>query len=317
MSGRGDAGAGWKLMLRVLARLPQPALSRMTGRLADVRIPRPLRRPLLGAFARITGIDASEAVLPLAEYPTLDAFFVRRLRDGLRHWPPGERDIGSPVDGIFGECGRVDDGRLLQAKGRRYTVGELLADDTAAPRFRNGTFVTLYLSPRHYHRIHAPAGGRVTELRRVPGALLPVNRPAVENIERLFPRNERAVCMIDGPAGPIAVVAVGAFNVGRITASFGVGGRGVGRQITNFPDRDPRASRFDPAVPIERGDEIMAFHLGSTVVLLFEADRVVLDDSVEPGKEVRLGTRIGAFIGSGEAADPGANDGAGSGSGAP
>lgn len=316
MSGHAGTGRGWTLLLRVLARLPQPALSRMTGRLADLRIPRPLRRPLLGAFARIARIDVTEAAQPLAEYPTLDAFFVRRLRDGIRPWPPGEREIGSPVDGVFGECGRIEDGRLLQAKGRRYTVGELLADDAAAPRFRNGTFVTLYLSPRHYHRIHAPTAGRVTELRRVPGALLPVNRPAVENVERLFPRNERAVCMLEGGAGPIAVVAVGAFNVGRITASFDRDEHGVERQITNRRDRDPRTSRFDPAVLVERGDEIMAFHLGSTVVLLFETDRIELDDSVESGKEVRLGTRIGEYRRAAEGAGAGVSDGEGNGNGA-
>jgi phosphatidylserine decarboxylase len=287
------AGSGWGLSLRVLARLPQPVLSRVAGRLADVRIPRRLRRPLLGTFARITGIDVSEAAAPLEDYPSLDAFFVRRLRAGVRPWPSAERDIGSPVDGRFGECGRIEDGRLLQAKGRRYTVGELLADDAAAEGFRNGTYFTLYLSPRDYHRIHAPLAGRVCELRRIPGALLPVHRAAVESIERLFPRNERAVCLLETRAGPVAVVAIGAFNVGRITASFGATGHAVERQLTNRPSRDPERIRLEPAVSVERGDEIMAFHLGSTVVLLFEADRVDPDASVESGKPVRLGARIG------------------------
>ena len=291
-SGMVDAGAGWVLLLRLLTRLPQPALSRITGRLADLRIPRPLRRTLLGAFARMTRIDVAEAAQPLAEYETLDAFFVRRLRAGLRHWPAGERGVGSPVDGQFGEAGAIDEGRLVQAKGRTYTVAELIADDADADRFRRGAFVTFYLSPRHYHRIHSPVSGGIDRLRRVPGALLPVNRAAVGSVDRLFPRNERAVCMVDGPAGRVAVVAVGAFNVGRITASFAPSPTSGDHQITNVRGRDPEVWTFDPPVSVERGEELMSFHLGSTVVLLFEADRVVLDRSIQPGAEVRLGAQI-------------------------
>jgi len=211
---------------------------------------------------------------------------------------------------------RANRGRAVAAgEGRRYTVGELLADDAAAARFRNGTFVTLYLSPRDYHRIHAPVAGRIGEIRRVPGALLPVNRPAIESMERLFPRNERAVCVVETRAGGVAIVAIGAFNVGRITTSFEPERRGVERQITNLRDRDPQAWRLDPAVPVERGDEIMAFHLGSTVVLLFEPDRVDLDDLVEPGKDVRLGTRIGSQRRTGAGAGAGANGCEGAGAG--
>lgn len=287
------AGPGWKLALRVLGRLPQPALSRMAGRIADVPIPRPLRRVVLGSFARIAGIDVAEAARPLIEYESLDAFFVRRLRAGVRPWPAVAGAIGSPVDGRFGECGRIEDGRLVQAKGKEYGVAELLADEAEATRFRGGTFVTLYLSPRHYHRIHAPTAGGIDVLRRVPGGLLPVNRAAVATIDRLFPRNERAICMLDGPAGRVAVVAVGAYNVGRITASFVPDTAGPERQITNLRDREPASLRFDPAVRVERGADIMAFHLGSTVVLLFEPDRVHLEGSLAPGAEVRSGEQIG------------------------
>jgi phosphatidylserine decarboxylase len=287
-----DAGPGWVVLLRLLTRLPQPALSRITGRIADLRIPRPLRPTLLGAFARMTRIDVAEAAQPLDDYETLDAFFVRRLRAGIRHWPADERGIGSPVDGQFGEAGEIVEGRLLQAKGRTYTVAELIADDADADRFRRGSFVTFYLSPRHYHRIHAPVAGGIDRLRRVPGALLPVNRAAVGSVDRLFPRNERAVCRVEGPAGCVAVVAVGAFNVGRITASFAASPTGGDRQITNVRGRDAQVWTFDPPVSVERGEELMSFHLGSTVVLLFEADRVILDRSIQPGAEVRLGAQI-------------------------
>lgn len=295
MSAAPSPTPGWRLLLPILRRLPQPALSRLAGRFADVRIPRPFRGVVLGAFARALRIDVTEAAKPLGEYPTLDAFFVRRLRSGARSWPSDPRAVAAPVDGLFGEAGHIEDGRLLQAKGRWYTVAELLADDGDAARFRQGTFVTLYLGPRHYHRIHAPVTGRVTELRRVAGALLPVNATAVAGIDRLFPRNERAICMLDGPAGRVAVVAIGAFNVGRITASFLPSGTGAGTQVTNLRGAGSLSGRIDPPIAVERGNEIMAFHLGSTVVLLFEPQRVELEPSVERGIEVRLGASIGAF----------------------
>lgn len=292
---RDRPGPGWRLMLRLMTRLPQPALSRLTGRLADLTIPGPLRRPLLGAFARVAGIDVAEAERPLSEYESFDAFFVRRLREGARPWLAGKDGVGSPVDGILGESGNVEAGRLLQAKGRSYTVAELLADPACAEVFSNGTFVTIYLSPRHYHRIHAPTAGGIEAIRRIPGALLPVNQPAVMTIDRLFPRNERAVCTMRGPTGTVAVVAIGAYNVGRITASFlkEAGPRPL--QLTNLPGAGAQSRIFEPPVEVEGGDEIMAFHLGSTIVLLFERDRVALVPSLRIGTEVRMGTTIASF----------------------
>jgi phosphatidylserine decarboxylase len=289
---------GWRLLLPILSRLPQPALSRLAGRLADVRIPRTLRRPVLGAVARGLRIDVAEAEKPIDEYPTLDSFFVRRLRAGSRSWPADPHAVASPVDGVFGEAGALDDGRLLQAKGREYTVAELLGNDGDAGRFRHGSFITIYLSPRHYHRIHAPVAGRITTLRRVPGALLPVNAAAVAGIDRLFPRNERAICMIEGAAGCVAVVAIGAFNVGRITASFLPAGGDDGTQITNPRAPLSRPERIDPPVAVERGAEIMSFHLGSTVVLLFESGRAAPSASIRRETEVQLGASIGAITSS-------------------
>lgn len=292
---RNGPGPGWRMLLRLMMRLPLPALSRFTGRLADVTIPRPLRRPLLGAFARVVGIDVKETDRPITEYETFDAFFVRRLREDARPWVAGSDGVGSPVDGICGQSGSIAGSRLLQAKGRSYTMEELLADPLQAERFRDGVFATIYLSPRHYHRIHAPTAGTVVTVRRVPGALLPVNRPAVTTIDRLFPRNERAICTLDGPAGMIAVVAIGAYNVGRITTSLPVEAGSRPAQLTNLSGAESWSMTLDPPVIVEGGDEIMAFHLGSTIVLLFQSDRVKLDASLMTGKEVRMGSRIASF----------------------
>lgn len=286
----------WRLLLRLLARLPQGAMSRGFGRVSDLPLPRALRRPVLGSFARAVGIDLSEAERPLDAYPTLNEFFVRRLKPGARHWPMDPAAVASPVDGIVGQVGRVERGQIVQAKGRWYSAAELLGDPAEADRFEGGAFATLYLSPRHYHRIHAPCDGRISFARHLPGALLPVNAAAVAHVPDLFPRNERLLCYLDGPAGRVATVAVGAYNVGRISAAFDpvwtpLAGRGS--WVTNRRGARPTTRRYDPPVSVRRGDEIMAFHLGSTVVLLFEPGRVALATDLRPGYPVTLGERIG------------------------
>ena len=235
-------------------------------------------------------MDLSEARRSVREFGSLDQLFVRRLKQGARTWPADPAAAGSPVDGIVGQSGPVRDGRALQAKGRWYTVAELLDDRELADRFDGGTFVTLYLAPSHYHRIHAPVGGRLRYARHIPGRLLPVNRPAVQVVDRLFPRNERLVGVLEsgmaGPeAGAVAVVAVGAFNVGRITADFDP------ELVTNRRGAVAETRIYHPSVELERGDPLMAFHLGSTVVLLFERE-VELSDRLEPGGSIRLGDAL-------------------------
>jgi phosphatidylserine decarboxylase len=270
-------------------------------------------------------MDLSEARDPLTAFGSLDELFVRRLRAGAREWPSRGDVAGSPVDGVVGAHGVIEAGELLQAKGRHYTVAELLDDAEQATRFKAGSYLTLYLAPRHYHRIHAPVGGSVMEARHIPGRLLPVNRPAVGRIDRLFPRNERLVVFIEphdpglgaepaealldagaaaaaGPwreelagmaeapagrwlGGSVAVVAVGAFNVGRITADFDEA------LATNRRGAQVETHRYDPPLALDRGEGLMAFHLGSTVVLLFER-RVEYAAGVEHGAELRLGQPI-------------------------
>jgi phosphatidylserine decarboxylase len=252
-----------------------------------------MRTAVLGAFARAVGIDVSEAELPLAEYPSVNAFFVRRLRPGARSWP-AEPGLTSPVDGIVGQVGTVERGRLIQAKGLDYAAADLLGSVEEAERFEGGHFVTIYLSPRHYHRIHAPVQGTIPSARYVPGALFPVNDPAVRHVRDLFARNERLLAPIDGDLGRVTIVAVGAYNVGRISAAFDPtwSGEGVGSPpwVTNRKDRPPLDRSYRPPKTIGRGDELMAFHLGSTVVLLTEAGRIQLDELCTLGQEVRVGS---------------------------
>lgn len=285
---------GWRLALGLLARLPQASLSRAFGRLADLPVPRPLRRSVYGTFARVVGADASEAELPLGEYASLNRFFVRRLRPGVRPWPEDPGVAGCPVDGVAGATGSVREGRILQAKGRWYSAAALLDDADEARRFSGGRFATLYLSPRHYHRIHSPCAGRIPQARHVPGGLLPVNAPAVALVPDLFARNERLVCYLDGALGRVAVVAVGAYNVGRISAAFDPGWNGC--WVTNRRGVEAETRRYGEGVAVAAGDEIMAFHLGSTVVVLFEPGRAELDPEFRPGREVRLGQPLARAV---------------------
>lgn len=290
-------GVPWRAVLKLLARLPQGALSRGLGALADTPIPGPMRGPVLGTFARAVGIDVGEAERPLTDYGSVNDFFVRRLKAGARTWP-ADAGLVSPVDGIVGQVGRIEDGRLIQAKGLDYAAAELLGSAEEAARFDGGQFITIYLSPRHYHRIHAPAEGTIASARYVPGSLFPVNDAAVRHVRDLFARNERLLAHIDGDLGRIALVAVGAYNVGRISAAFdpawsGEGAPGSGLPwVTNRTDTLPRERVYAPPKSIGRGDELMAFHLGSTVVMLTEPGRLTLEARCAPGYEVRLGAML-------------------------
>lgn len=280
----------WRLLLSLLRRLPDRALSRSFGRIADLSLPRRIRPAVLGSFARAVGIDLSETERPIEEYGSLNDFFVRRLREGARSWPRDPDTITSPVDGIVGRFGPIEDGMAIQAKGHLYSISELLGDDQESTRYRGGTFLTIYLSPRHYHRIHTPCAGMIRQARYLPGALYPVNAPAVMHIPHLFARNERLVCFLDGGHGRIAVVAVGAYNVGRISATFDPAWSRSPTEPWVTNRRPPAALNraYHPPLRIEAGGEIMAFHLGSTVVLLFESG-VDLRLDLEMGMEVRLG----------------------------
>ena len=289
--------AGARALLGVLSRLPQGALSRAFGRIADVPLPRPLRRPVLGAFARAVGADVDECEMPLEEYPSLNRFFTRRLKEGARLWPGDPGVAASPVDGRAGQVGRITGGQLIQAKGRLYSAAQLLDDGPEWERFEGGTFITVYLSPRDYHRIHSPCEGTIPRARHVPGALLPVNEPAVAHVEGLFTRNERLSCYIDGPLGRVALVAVGAYNVGRISAAFDAEWNappGRSAWVTNRRGLAAATKVYSPPVAVKQGDEVMTFHLGSTIVLLFEPGRVSLHDAVRPGEKVRLGQALAA-----------------------
>ena len=259
-----------------------PALSRLTAPLADLRLPGPLLRLLVRAYIRGYGVDMSEAAEPLSAYPSFNAFFTRRLRAGARPVAADEGVVVSPCDSRVHSIGAVPESGLLeQIKGRTYALAALLASEDDARTFARGVHATLYLSPSMYHRVHSPVDGVIRAWRYVPGRLFPVNALAVRHVEALFAVNERVSILIDTPAfGAVAVIMVGATNVGRMTLSFA-------DLVTNT--RQPGAMTVPPApIPIARGQELGAFNLGSTVVLL-AADARLQPSGIVPGQIVRMG----------------------------
>jgi phosphatidylserine decarboxylase len=265
----------------LLRSLSVPALSRAVGRLAEVRFPRPLLRAAIRAYSRFYGVDWSEVSEPIEAFATFNAFFTRRLRAGARPIAPGP-GVVSPCDARLSTFGPLaTDGRLEQIKGKTYTLEALLGSADDAQLFRAGVQATLYLGPGMYHRVHAPVDGKIRAWRYLPGRLYPVNAMAVRGVDGLFTVNERVVVLVETEAyGPVAVVFVGATNVGRITFAFTSLATNAGGTAART---EPRA-----AIPIVRGDELGAFNLGSTIVLLV-ADGALRPSGPAAGDLVRMG----------------------------
>jgi len=276
-----------RLFISAMRFVPKNALSRLAGSLTRWRAPWPVRIAAMKAFARRYGIDLSESP-DLEVYRTFGEFFARPLHPGLRPIAPGETVLVSPVDAVVSETGLATEGRLVQAKGIDYTVAALVADDALAARLAGGAWATLYLSPKDYHRIHFPLGGKVLGWRYVPGALWPVNPASVRTVPGLFAANERLVTVMDTPLGRCAVVAVGATVVGRVRAYYD-----PSVPHTNVPGAAPRRHDYGTPLPVEKGQELGAFEMGSTVILLFEPGKARLDPLIVPGARVRVGEPIG------------------------
>ena len=259
----------------ILYLLPRNLLSFVIGKLVLIKRPSILARFALGVFVKLTGISLVESEKGLKEFDCIGDLFVRRLREGVR---PVTGKLVSPVDGIHRESDTISCGQIPQVKGRDYTVESLLADSEFAPRFAAGSFSNLYLSPRHYHRVHSPVSGSIVGWSYIPGTLWPVNDWSLHQIDQLFCINERFVTYIDTEFGLVAAVMVGATNVGKMTMSY----IDVVTNQSPFRRHPPVHQQLAKPYSIVAGDELGVFHLGSTVVLLFEQEqKVALAGSVE------------------------------------
>ncbi len=255
---------------------------------------RPWKNVMISSFIRLYGIDMeSAAESDYRNYPSFNHFFTRRLKNAARPVASEAGTIASPVDGTISQIGSINDGDIIQAKGRYFNLEELLAGDRAITEpFRNGSFATLYLSPRDYHRIHMPMDGLLTQMIYVPGRLFAVNPPATRCIGGLFSRNERIINLFETEAGSMALINIGALFVGSMETVWAgqVTPAGV-RQITRHD-----YSSGDKTVHLRKGREMGRFNMGSTVVLLFEPGRIEWSAAAQPEATVQMGQKLGRLL---------------------
>lgn len=265
--------------------LPHHFISRLVFRLTRIQCPS-IVPGAIRLFSGIFKVNLDEACNPdPASYKTFNEFFTRPLKPELRPLAEGENTLTSPVDGCISQMGKIEEGRIFQAKGHYYSALELLGgDENRAAPFMNGQFMTIYLSPRDYHRIHMPLSGKLLEQVYVPGRLFSVAGHTARTIPRLFARNERVVALFDTDYGKLAMVLVGAINVAAIeTVWDGLvtppQGWGIKRQV--FPD-----------VSLAKGTEMGRFNMGSTVILLLENAHLAWDKGLSAESVLRMGQAL-------------------------
>ena len=267
--------------------LPHRALSRIVF-WATRWTWRPWKDFLIRRVIRAYQVDMDQAVeRDVAAYPTFNAFFTRTLKPGARPMPVDPRALACPADGRISQIGSIAVGRVFQAKGLDFTAAELLGDAVAAAPYDRGAFVTIYLSPRDYHRVHMPLAGRLIETVHIPGRLFSVAPFTVDAVPRLFARNERLVCHFQGDDDRFAVVLVGAMLVSSIETVWS------GLEVPPYADSITRRSWGDRAIRLERGAELGRFNMGSTVILLLPS-AMAWNSMLVSGAAVRVGAELGS-----------------------
>ncbi|MCU0663132.1 MAG: archaetidylserine decarboxylase [Myxococcota bacterium] len=261
--------------------------SHAMGRAADLPLPRTMLDPLIRAYSFGFGVDLHAAQKPPEGYASFGDFFAREMKPGTRPICHDTAAIVSPCDGLAMGCGKVSVGAQFEIKGRRYDVGSLLGDLGVADRLSGGGFIVVYLHPRDYHRVHAPTDAELAAARHIPGARYPVTPWTTQQVEDVYGKNERLVFeFIPTDGGLFCVVMVAAFGVGGFSSPFSPS---VEKKVTE--------RRFLPNLKLDRGEELGAFRLGSTVVLLWSKDSVSLDIGLT-GARMLVGRRIGRTIAS-------------------
>lgn len=253
----------YQTLLSVFLRfVPKNYLSYFLGRLAAIRWPFDWNKKIILWFSRRYRINLGEIEKDVSQYPSLSDFFVRRLKPGVR---PIANGIVHPADSTITTYGAIDNQTLIQAKGLKYDLSEFVHDLKLAALLEGGTYITYYLCPADYHCVHSPVDGKIIKATHIPGELWPVNSWSVQSIKNLFPRNERLVVEIDVEGKRAVLVMVGATNVGKMSLAFD------DTLVTNdLSHRQARTQFYKPPISIKRGDLFGKFHLGSTVVMLYQ-----------------------------------------------
>ncbi len=272
--------------------VPQHLLSRLTGKLANATTPW-LKNMMIKRFIKQYGVNMAEALhSEPGDYSCFNDFFTRALKAGARPIAEADNTLVSPADGIVSATGNISGDQLFQAKGKEFSLTALLGgSDAMASDFLDGTFVTVYLSPKDYHRVHMPCSGSLKKMLYIPGKLFSVNQTTSENIDDLFARNERVVCLFDTDAGPLAVILVGAMIVAGIETVWSgqVAPTHHGISETDYATQQP-------AIQLARGEEMGRFKLGSTVILLSGPGAVKWQQTIAENTGLKMGENIGEVV---------------------
>lgn len=279
--------------LRLIAHylIPQFFLTRLAGVLAESRS-RFVAKPFIWLFSKFYKISLHEAEKQnLDDYETFNEFFIRKLKQDARPIVEGADELCLPADGKVSQCGQIKGDVLLQAKGHLFNLNALLAgDEYLTKKFTNGTFITTYLAPHNYHRVHMPCKGVLKRMIYVPGDLFSVNPFIAQHIPNLFARNERVICEFDTEFGPMVQILVGATITGSITTAWSgvvTPPRVENVAVFNY-DTDPKY-----AITLEKGEVMGSFKLGSTVINLFPENTINLNEDLREGIPVKVGELLG------------------------
>jgi phosphatidylserine decarboxylase len=262
----------------------------LVGAVAGIRI-RAVKDFLIRSFVRIYDVDTTETAREVPSgFVDFNDFFTRELAEGARPVDSSPESVVSPADGIMSASGLIDGNSLLQAKGIHYSLEDLLATDLAdAALFENGSFATMYLAPYNYHRVHSPLSGHLIAARYVPGRLYSVNQTTVGLLPGLYTRNERLICHFRTAAGPMAVIFVGALNVGSVSTPWTGRIRVRKKGVVDDLDVNPAIA----PVEVEKGQMVGWFNMGSTVILLLPPGACKWREDLVTGSRVRMGEAIG------------------------
>jgi phosphatidylserine decarboxylase len=273
--------------------LPQHGLTAIVYRLTRIEY-KPWKNFVIKTFVKLYNVDMSQAIWPSEEdYSCFNAFFIRNLKPDARSWEKDKNNILSPVDGAVSQVGSIYKNKLIQAKGIDYSLSRLLAnDENTVKRFQDGSFTTLYLSPRDYHRIHMPVSGKLIKTIFVPGDLFPVNTASVRTVDQLFARNERFISLFETELGLVAQIMVGATFVGSMETVFA-------GQITPTKHREIITKEYgdeNKTIQLNQAEEFGHFNMGSTVILLFEKEKITWSEDLKEDDVINVGQMIATAL---------------------
>ena len=271
--------------------LPHHALSKMMSKLTHCEN-KIWKNLFIKQIIKHYGVNMNEALeQDINTFKSFNHFFTRELNSNVRPLTTTPNAIACPADGTVSQAGKINDGEIFQAKGKNFTVTDLLGGDSKrAEPFNNGVFTTIYLSPKDYHRLHMPLTGTLREMVHIPGRLFSVNTATTNSVPGLFARNERVAAIFDTDAGPMALVLVGAIFVSSIETVWH--GAVTPPSITSV-----RSWQYQENAPVLKiGEEMGRFNMGSTIIVLLAKNKAEWDSNFTAEKVVKLGEHIGKTL---------------------